>query len=103
VVAEKSVSRAADTGPRRSIIMHLVDTDDNKAGLMEQEITEERFFELFAALEESLALLQIHLRGMSETVQLFGSLATHIRRSVRPAAQAREETRRTPGCGPRSR
>jgi hypothetical protein len=50
----------------------------------EQELTEEQFFEQFAALEEGLALLQIHMRGMSENAKLFGSLARHIRRSICP-------------------
>jgi hypothetical protein len=67
--------------------MHFVDTDDkNKGSFLEQELTEERFFEQFAALEESLALLQLHMRDMSENAKLFGSLAMHIRRSVCPAA-----------------
>jgi hypothetical protein len=45
----------------------FIDTHDkNKGSFPEQEITEERFFEQFAALEEGLALLQIHMRGMSE-------------------------------------
>ena len=51
----------------------------------EQELTEEQFFEQFAALEDGLALLQIHMRGMSENAKLFGSLARHIRRSICPA------------------
>ena len=31
-----------------------------------------------------LALLQIHMRGMSENAKLFGSLARHMRRSICP-------------------
>ena len=63
-----------------------VDTHDNgKGSLPEQELTEEQFFEQFAALEEGLALLQIHMRGMSENAKLFGSLARHMRRSICPA------------------
>jgi hypothetical protein len=54
----------------------------------EQELTEEQFFEQFAALEDGLALLQIHMRGMSENAKRFGSLARHIRRSICPAAQS---------------
>ncbi len=70
--------------------MHVVDTEDeNKAGL-EHEATEEKFFEQFAAIEESLALLQLHMRDMSENVKLFSSLAMHIRRSVCPAAPAQD-------------
>jgi hypothetical protein len=83
--------------------MHFVDTDDNKGGLLDQELTEQQFFEQFAALEESVALLQTHMRDMSETAKLFGSLATHIRRSLCPAAPPREETRPVPRCGPRNR
>ena len=46
----------------------LIDTHDtNKGSFPEQELTEEQFFEQFAALEDGLALLQIHMRGMSET------------------------------------
>jgi hypothetical protein len=43
------------------------------------------------------------MRDMSETAKLFGSLATHIRRSVCPAALARAEKRPVPRCGPRNR
>ena len=61
----------------------LIDTrDKSKGGFLEQELTEEQFFEQFAALEEGLALLQIHMRGMSENAKLFGSLARHMRRSI---------------------
>lgn len=63
-----------------------IDTHDkNKTSLLEQEFTEEKFFEQFAALEDGLALLQIHLRGMSENAKLFGSLARRMRRSICPA------------------
>ena len=63
------------------------DVDHNAvAHFPEPELTEEQFFEQFAALEDGLALLQIHMRGMSETVKLFGSLARHMRRSICPAA-----------------
>ena len=83
--------------------MHFVETDDNKGGLPDQELTEARFFEQFAALEESLARLQTHMRDMSETAKLFGSLATDIRRSVCPAVLAREETQPMPRCRPHKR
>jgi hypothetical protein len=83
--------------------MHFVDTDDkDKGSFLEQEVTEEKFFEQFAALEESLALLQIHMRDMSENAKLFSSLAMHIRRSVCPAALARDQTRPVPTWVPRS-
>ena len=63
----------------------FIDTlDKNKGASPEQELTEEQFFEQFAALEEGLALLQIHMRGMSENAKLFGCLAKHIRRSICP-------------------
>jgi len=63
----------------------LIDTHDkNKGSFLEQELTEEQFFEQFAALEDSLALLQIHMRDMSENAKLFGSLARHMRRSICP-------------------
>jgi hypothetical protein len=66
--------------------VHIVDTaDENKASLREHEVTEEKFFEQFAVIEESLALLQLQIRDMSENVKLFSSLAMHIRRSVCPA------------------
>jgi hypothetical protein len=59
--------------------------DGNKGSVPEQELTEEQFFQQFAALEEGLALLQIHIRDMSENAKLFGSLVRHIRRSICPA------------------
>ena len=63
----------------------FIDTlDKDKGSFPEQELTEEQFFEQFAALEEGLALLQIQMRRMSENAKLFGSLARHIRRSVCP-------------------
>ena len=63
----------------------LIDTHDiSKGSFPEQELTEEQFFEQFAALEDGLALLQIHMRGMSENAKLFDSLAKHIRRSSCP-------------------
>ena len=69
-----------------SIIMKcFIDAHDkNKGSFPQQELTEEQFFEQFAALEEGLALLQIHMRGMSENAKLFGSLARQMRRSICP-------------------
>jgi hypothetical protein len=65
----------------------LIDSHDkNKSSFPEQELTEEQFFEQFAALEEGLALLQIQMRGMSENAKLFGSLARQMRRSICPTA-----------------
>jgi hypothetical protein len=64
--------------------MKCLDTDD-KGNFAEQELTEEQFFEQFAAIEDGLSLLQIHMRGMSENAKLFGSLARRMRRSICPA------------------
>jgi hypothetical protein len=58
--------------------------DKKKDSIPQQEITEDEFFEQFAALEEGLALVQIQLRGMSENAELFGSLVRQIRRSTCP-------------------
>ena len=64
---------------------YFIDTHDkNKDSFLERELTEEQFFEQFAALEDGLALLQIHMRDLSEKAKLFGSLATHMRRSICP-------------------
>lgn len=64
----------------------LIDTHDKNEGTSpEQELTEEQFFEQFAALEDGLALLQIQMRSLSENAKLFGSLARHMRRSTCPA------------------
>ena len=66
----------------------LFDTHDkNKDSSSGQQLTEEQFFEQFAALEDGLALLQVHMRGMSENAKLFGSLARHMRQSTCPATR----------------
>ena len=66
----------------------LFDThDNNKRSFPEQHLTEEKFFEQFAALEDGLALLQINMRSMSENAKLFGSLARHMRQSTCPATR----------------
>ena len=73
---------------------YLIETDDKaKGSLPELELTEEQFFEQFAALEDGLALLQIHMRGMSENARLFGSLATHMRRSICPTTLSARQVR----------
>jgi hypothetical protein len=59
--------------------------DEDRKGSPEPELTEEQFFEQFAALEDGLALLQMHMRGLSENAKRFGSLARHMRRSICPA------------------
>jgi hypothetical protein len=58
----------------------------NKGCLPDQEFTEERFFEQFAALEDGLSLLQLQMRGMSENAKLFGSFVRHIRQSTCPTS-----------------
>jgi hypothetical protein len=59
----------------------LIDTHDkNKGDCQERELTEEQFFEQFAALEDGLALLQIHMRSLSENAKLF--FARRTRRSI---------------------
>jgi hypothetical protein len=50
----------------------------------EQELTEEKFFEQFAVLEDGLVLVQIQLRSLSENAKLFGSFVRHMRRSICP-------------------
>jgi hypothetical protein len=63
----------------------LTDAQAKTGTLPDHEITEEQFFEQFAAIEDGLALLQIQMRAMSENAKLFGSLARHMRRSICPA------------------
>jgi hypothetical protein len=64
---------------------YFIDTHDkNKRSFPEPELLEEQFLEQFAALEEGFALLQIHMRSISENAKLFGSLARNIRRSICP-------------------
>jgi hypothetical protein len=63
----------------------LIDAKDKAGTLPDPEITEEQFFEQFAAIEDGLALLQIQMRGMAENVKLFGSFTRRIRRSICPA------------------
>ena len=76
------ISNISDSSER-----YRFDIDHNAAAhFPEHELTEEQFFEQFAALEDGLALLQIHMHGMSENAKLFGSLARHMRRSICPAA-----------------
>jgi hypothetical protein len=51
----------------------------------EDVLTEEQFLEQFAALEESVVLLQVQMRSISEHAKLFGSYARNVRRSICPA------------------
>jgi hypothetical protein len=64
-----------------------------------RELTEERFLEQFAALEEGLTLLQAHMRNMSENAKLFGSLARHIRQSACPTTGHQDNIRAAWGLG----
>jgi len=59
--------------------------DDRKDNRPQRELTEELFLEQFAALEESVALLQAHMQSLTANVKLFGSMARHVRRSTCPA------------------
>jgi hypothetical protein len=62
--------------------------DKSESCFSDEERTEEQFLEKFAALEDSLALLQIQMRNMSENVRLFGSVARRMRRSICPATSS---------------
>jgi hypothetical protein len=64
----------------------------DKDSIQNEQLTEERFFEQFAALEDGLALLQLQMRRMSENAKLFGSLVTHMRQSTRPVARGEQRT-----------
>jgi hypothetical protein len=57
-----------------------IDITTKTKALPERELTEEQFFEQFAALEEGLALVQIN-RGLSENAA-FRRLVRHMRRSI---------------------
>jgi hypothetical protein len=91
-----------DRGPRyvcsaarRTNMKNPIDARyENKNNCPEREPTEEQFLDQFAALEESLALLQALIHSMSGNVKLFGSLARHLRRSGCPATDHRDKT----GC-----
>jgi hypothetical protein len=76
--------------------------DESNDNCTEQELTEERFLEQFAVLEESLALLQAHMHSMSENARLLGSLALHIRRSTCPTTGHQDKVRSDCGLGQRS-
>ena len=64
--------------------------DESGDDCREQDLTEDRFLEQFAALEDTLALLQAHMHSMSENAKLFAGLARQIRRSSCPAAGQRD-------------
>ena len=67
--------------------------DESRDNCRERELIEDRFLAQFAALEESLTLLQAQVRSMSESVELFGGLARQIRRSTCPATDHRDKLR----------
>jgi hypothetical protein len=73
--------------------------DEGNCHCPERELTEERFLEQFAVLEESLAVLQSHMHSMSENARLFSSLARHIRRSTCPATGQQDRIRAAHGLG----
>jgi len=63
-----------------------VDTQDkHKICCQDQELTEERFLEQFASLEDGLSLLQLQMRGLSENAKRFGSFARNIRQATCPS------------------
>jgi len=66
--------------------------DKDKSSILNQDLTEERFFEQFAALEDGLALLQLQMRSMSENAKLFGSFVRHMRQSTCPATSGERKT-----------
>jgi hypothetical protein len=84
--------------PMKEAIDHRAEGMSNR---LDQERTEERFLEQFAALEENLTLLQASMHSMSETAKLFGSLARHIRRSNCPASGRQDKIRADCGLGQR--
>ena len=71
----------------------LIDTHDKSKGCCsERELTEEQFFEQFAALEDGLTLLQNQMRGMSENAKLFGRTVRQMRRSICPTTHGEHST-----------
>jgi hypothetical protein len=64
----------------------------SKDCLPERELTEERFLEQFAALEDGLDFLQLQMRSMAENVKLFGSFVRHMRQSTSPASLGTRNT-----------
>lgn len=85
---------------REDLMSETIDTrDEGKDHCSKRVLTEERFLEQFAALEESLALLQAHMHSMSENAKLFGSLARHIRRSTCPTTGNQDKIRAACGLG----
>ena len=86
--------RVAFFGGKEDVMKETIDARyESQNDCLEQELTEERFLEQFAALEDSLTLLQAHMRSMSENAKLFGSLARHIRRSTCPTTGRQNEVR----------
>jgi hypothetical protein len=81
-------------GGKENVMKATIDArDESRDNYREQELTEERFLEQFAALEESLALLQARLHSISENAKLFASLARHIRRSACPTTGHQDKIR----------
>jgi hypothetical protein len=76
--------------------------DERKDNCLKRKLAEESFLEQFAALEDSLALLQAQMHSMSENAKRFGSLARHIRRSTCPATGHQHKIRVDCRLGQRS-
>jgi hypothetical protein len=85
----------ADSSRRQENVMKeaIEARDESKDRCSERDLTEERFLEQFAALEESLAVLQASIHNMSENANLFGRLARQIRRSTCPTTDHGDEIR----------
>jgi len=64
----------------------------DKGRIQNEELTEERLFEQFAALEDGLSLLQLQMRRMSENAKLFGGLVTRMRQSACPVTDGGQKT-----------
>jgi hypothetical protein len=85
---------------KEDLMNETIDTRyEGKDHCSKSELTEERFLEQFAALEEGLTLLQAQMHSMSENAKLFGSLARHIRRSTYPTTGHQATIRAACGLG----
>lgn len=92
--------RVALLGGKEDVMKQTIDArDESRDDCREQDLTGDRFLEQFAALEDSLGLLQAHMHSMSETAKLFASLARQIRRSSCPAT-GHQDSSPPPRLGP---
>ena len=79
----------------------FIDTHDtNKGSFPEQELTEEQFFEQFAALEDGLALLQIHMRDVRKRQTLRQPRKAHA--AINLPHDSISEVRRVTGANMRT-